>query len=107
MNATLIQNQIENQNQNIVKTTITFDDTDVIVYIKGNRNTTYIERSIYLHNDGISYDYVHFYGPITQIDEHRSRYEDVKPHDNYRSRKTWMKYKRLFDLAIETSTLIY
>ena len=69
------------QKQNIVKTTITYNSDSVTFYIKSNRNTEYMERQIYLNNDGFSYYYTH---------------------NNHRSRTTWLKYKRLFDQAFET-----
>ena len=88
------------QNQDI-KTTISYNDVDVVVEIKSNKNSTYLERMIYLHNDEKSYQYVYFYGPITQIDEHTSKFAKVQESPIKESRKVWRNYKLLFDKTIE------
>ena len=83
------------------KTTIYYDDVEIIVKVKANKNATYLERMIYLYDDEKSYQYVYFYGPITQINEHTSKWAKVQDSPIKESRKIWRNYKRLFDKTIE------
>lgn len=92
--------KIGSQNQNI-KTTISYDEVDVTVEVKSNRNASYLERMIYLHDDEKSYQYIYFYGPITQTSEHTSSFAKVQEGAVKESRKVWRNYKRLFDKTIE------
>lgn len=95
---------MDNQNRNLVKTTITIGTTldSIIIMLPRNANSTYGERDIYLHPDGETIDYIHYYD-LQRIDENSSRWNQVKPHYNHHSRKTWDKYASLFD---EITTLL-
>ena len=84
------------QNRNLVKTTITFESTldSYIIMLPRNKRSTYEEREIYLHADGETIDYIHYY-ELERVDENLFRFNKIKPHNNYNSRKNWIKYKNL------------
>lgn len=90
------ENRIQNRNQTI-KTTIIFNDIEVIVELKAPKNANYIERTIFLDEDNASYELCYCYGPVTYIGEDIIHYAKVVRPPVRQSSKVWLKYYTLFN----------